>query len=85
MWPLLITPLFPPQTGGIQAYLLGICQQMAPAPRVLTIAYPDELWENCDSEQSFVVLRATYAPRWTPLRLLRASWAASRERWRHRA
>jgi phosphatidylinositol alpha-1,6-mannosyltransferase len=73
----MITPLFPPQTGGIQTYLYGICSQLAVPPRVLTVAYPGYDDAAFDGEQPWETLRVPFALRRTPAALWRASRRAA--------
>lgn len=69
---LLITCFFPPVIGGIENYLMNLCQNL-PADKITVLAPPDEDFEKVDADFKFKVIRQKlfswrfFKPSWFPL------------------
>ena len=75
---LLITPLFPPQTGGIQRYLGQLCDAWPERLQVLAISCTPEAEASHDASRPYAIQRVGYRRGMTPLRLGWAAGPASR-------
>jgi len=75
---LLITPLYPPQVGGVQRFLEQLSEDWPDDLRVLTVSYDREQERRYDASRDWSIERVAYRRRLTPLRIARVAGRASR-------
>jgi len=75
---LLITPLYPPQVGGVQRFLEQMCEDWPDDLRVLAVSYDREQEQRYDASRDWSIERVAYRRRLTPLRIARVAGRASR-------
>ena len=75
---LLITPLYPPQVGGVQRFLEQLSEDWPDDLRVLTVSYDRDRERRYDASRDWPIERVTYRRRMTPLRIARAAGRSTR-------